>query len=86
MPDGIAIVRHHIERIDGVSRTWFEWADQDGDLVKVLVIEVDFSTDPEHGSFRRGVLDAILDTTKAVLTDETTMVVSHLRIIPKEAR
>lgn len=79
----IAIVREHIARISGVSRTWFEWTFEDDALLKMLVVEVDFDTDPNSTEFRQSVLDAIADTTRGVLTEETTMVVSYLRIIPK---
>ncbi|WP_119268377.1 hypothetical protein [Taklimakanibacter deserti] len=86
-PD-IAIVRQHLQRIDGVSRTWFEWSldyDDDGSplRVKTLVVEVDFDTDPNSTGFRESVLDAIADTAKGVLSDETTMIVSYLKIVPK---
>lgn len=86
MPHEKAIVRKHIERIDGVSRTWFEWADDGDALVKVLVVEVDFDTDPNSNDFRREVLDAIWDTGKSVLENETTMIVSHVRIVPNGVR
>jgi hypothetical protein len=81
-----AIVRQHIEKIDGVSRTWFEWSLEEDDLLKTLVVEVDFDTDPNAPGFRQNVLDAIEDTAVTVVGEETTMVVSHLRIIPKAPR
>jgi hypothetical protein len=79
----IAIVRQHIARIPGVSRTWFEWTYEDGDLLKTLVVEVDFDTDPNSTEFRQSVLDAIASTTKGVLAEETTMAVRYLKIVPK---
>jgi hypothetical protein len=75
-----AIVRSHPERIDGVSRTWFEWVDEGADLVKVLVAEVDFDTDPNSTEFQQSVIDAIKDTAHGVLRDETTMIVSHFEL------
>lgn len=78
-----AIVRQHIERIDGVSRTWFEWSFDKGIQTKTLVVEVDFETDPNCYGFRPGVIDAIETTAKDVLTHETAMVVSFLKIVPK---
>jgi hypothetical protein len=81
-----AIVRQHIEKIDGVSRTWFEWSLEEDDLVKTLVVEVDFDTDPNAPGFRQNVLGAIEDTATTVVAEETTMVVSHLRIVPKASR
>ena len=79
-----AIIRQHLEKIDGVSRTWFEWDFEDSDLVKTLVVEVDFSTDPNEYSFRQNVVDAIHETAGSVLQNETTMIVSRLKIVPKE--
>jgi hypothetical protein len=80
-----AIVRQHLEKIDGVSRTWFEWGLEGGDSsrVKTLVVEVTFDTDPNSPGFRRNVLDAIEDTAKGDLTDETTMIMSFLKIVPR---
>jgi hypothetical protein len=76
MVDGKAIVRRHIEKIDGVSRTWFEWTAEDSTMVKTLVVEVSFDTDPNNESFRQGVIDAIRDTAGGVLENETTMIVN----------
>jgi hypothetical protein len=83
-----AIVRQHLERIDGVSRTWFEWDSFEWDseettLVKTLVVEVEFDTDPNNPQCRQNVLDAIRDTAMGVLKNDTTMSVSHLKIVPK---
>jgi len=77
-----AVIRSHIERIDGVVRTWFEWADDGDDLVKTLVVEVEFDTDPNSSDYRQNVVDAIWGTAKGVVED-TTMAVSHIRIVPK---
>jgi hypothetical protein len=78
-----AIVRQHLEKIDGVSRTWFEWTyDGEGGKIKTLVVEVNFDTDPNSPAFRENVLNAIEETAKGVLTNDTTMVVSFLRIVP----
>ena len=41
-----AIVRKQVERIDGVTKAWFEWIYDEGELLKVLVVEVSFDTDP----------------------------------------
>jgi hypothetical protein len=76
-----AIVREHLEKIDGVSRTWFEWSAEKGSLLKTLVVEVDFDTDPKSSDFRQNVLDAIEETTKGIMTNETTMGV-NLKIVP----
>ena len=77
-----AIVRKHLEKIDGVTRTWFEWSLEQGNRLKTLVVEVNFDTDPNSSEFRENVINAIEETAKGVLTDETTMVISHLKIVP----
>jgi hypothetical protein len=81
-----AIVRKQVERIDGVTKAWFEWIYDEGELLKVLVVEVSFDMDPNSVHFRRSVTDAIVDTAETAFEEETTMVVSHLRIgpLPKE--
>jgi len=83
MTDGKAILRQAVEKIDGVARTWFEWILEDSILAKILVVEVEFDTDPDNPRFRQDVLDAIENTSMEVSKDETTSVVGHLRIIPK---
>lgn len=85
MKRGLAIIRQHVAKIDGVTRTWFEWERASGDhLTKILVVEVGFPTDPNAPGFRPNVLDAIEGTVVDVLEKETTMVVSGLRIVPKD--
>jgi hypothetical protein len=54
------VVRSHIERI-GVSRTWLEWVDRGDEVLKVLLVEVDFDADPNAASFRQEVINAITD-------------------------
>lgn len=85
MRSDIAVVRQYLQNISGVSSTWFEWEGAKGQLTKTLVVEVDFSTDPNSPSYRQNVMDAIESTVADVLQNETTMVVSRLRIVPKDA-
>ena len=49
-----ATVRQHVERIDGVTRTWFEWVyDREADaLIRTLAVEVGFDTDPNNPKCR----------------------------------
>lgn len=77
-----AVLRQHLEKITGVSRTWFEWSWEDLNPVKTLVVEVDFDTDPNEAEFQRNVLDAIYETAAGVLQNETTMTVSHFKAVP----
>jgi hypothetical protein len=79
-----AIVRQHVERIAGVSRTWFEWNLEEATLLKTLVVEVEFDTDPNNNpQCRLNVLDAIKDTARGVLENDTTMIMSDLKIVPR---
>ena len=72
-----AIVRQDVERISEVSRTWIEWGEQG---LKTLVVEVTFDTDPNSIDFNQAALDQI---EKAASGATTTMVISHLKIVPK---
>jgi hypothetical protein len=78
-----AIVRQHVEKIAGVSRTWIEWSYEEGHMVKTLVVEITADTDPNSPDFEKGLIDAIEETARDVLERETPMIVSHLRIVPR---
>jgi hypothetical protein len=75
-----AIVRQQIEKIEGVSRTWFEWAWEDSEWVKTLVVEVALDTDPNVADVRM-MLDAIWDTMQSAEA-KSTMIVTHLKVVP----
>jgi len=80
---GKAIVSKELERIDDVTRTWFEWTFEKGQQLKTLVVEVDCPTDPNMDGFRPGLPDAIEETARGVLTSGTTMTVSFLKVVPR---
>jgi hypothetical protein len=77
-----AIVSENLEKIEGVTRTWFEWVRVDSHLVNELVVEVDFDTDPNSSDFNRSAIDEIEAESIRILR-QGTMSVSHLRIVPK---
>jgi hypothetical protein len=83
--DGTSKLRQRVEQIDGVSRAWFEWVLEDSMMAKILVVEVEFDTDPSDPRFRQSVLDAIENTIMELTKNETTAIVGHLRIVPKSA-
>jgi hypothetical protein len=85
MTDGLAIIRRRMEQIDGVSRTWFGWVLEDSMMAKILVVEVEFDTDPGDPRFRQSALDAIESAMMEFTKGETTSMVGHLRIVPKGA-
>ena len=85
MTGGKSILRQRVEQIDGVSRTWFEWVLEDSMMANILVVEVEFDTDPSDPRFRQSVLDAIENTIMELTKSETTTIVGHLRIVPKSA-
>lgn len=79
-----AVVREAVEKIDGVTRTWFEWGFEPGNKqIKTLVVEVDWDTDPNSPNHRPFMLDSIESAVKEALTEKTTMAVHGLRIVPK---
>ncbi|MGD0763061.1 MAG: hypothetical protein ABR929_07705 [Roseiarcus sp.] len=86
MRGNIAIVREALSKLPNVSRTWFEWSWEDAMWVKTLVIEVEFDTDPNSERFNQSVLDAIENTVIGVLTDDTTLIVSYVKVVPKALR
>ena len=84
MESGIAIIRQKLSSLPYVSRTWFEWTFEGGAQLKTLVVEVTFDTDPTSPDFHgMGEIERIA---KDTLTGETTMIVSHLRVVPITAR
>jgi hypothetical protein len=52
-------------------------------MMKTSVVEVEFDTDPNNDQFKMNILNAIKDTATGVLENETTMIVSDLKIVPK---
>jgi hypothetical protein len=77
-----ATVRIEVERLDGVTNAWFEWIHEKGELSKVLVVEVNFDTDPNSLHFRQSVIDAIVNIAEAAGERDATTGVSRLRIVP----
>ncbi len=86
---GKAVVRERVEKIAGVSRTWFEWNSAAHPDDKKLVVEVDFDTDPNAPGFQRNVIEAICETLSAALEEEISLgretpgFIAGLRIVPK---
>jgi hypothetical protein len=49
-------VRDAVEKVEGVTRSWFEWSLSKDVFTNMLVVEVDWDTDPNGGGwipFRR---------------------------------
>jgi hypothetical protein len=79
-----AVVREEVEKVDGVSRSWFEWTfEPGGRQIKTLVVEVDWDTDPNSPDHRPFMLDAIESAVKETFAEKTTMAVDRLRVVPK---
>jgi hypothetical protein len=78
-----SVLRQRVEQIDGVSRAWFEWILEDSMMAKILVVEVEFDTDPSGPRFRQSVLDAIENAVMELSKNDTTAIVGHLWVIPK---
>jgi hypothetical protein len=75
-----SMVRQKIEKLDGISRTWFEWSWEDERWVRTLVVEVTQDTDPNVAHVP-SMLDAIWDTYRGA-QEKTTMTVTHLKVVP----
>jgi hypothetical protein len=60
-----------------------EWVDWGDSFLKVLVVEVEFDTDPNAAGFRQSVINAAKSTTDDVLKNELTLAIGQLRIVPK---
>jgi hypothetical protein len=77
-----AAIRRHVEQTEGVSRTWFEWTIDGAHLVKNLIVEVDFDTDPTSSECRMDTLNAIRAYVIGGEDGEGTADAMHLRIVP----
>jgi hypothetical protein len=76
-----AMVRELVERIEGVTRTWFELEIEGHNRKKTLVVEVNFDLDANSAHFLRATCDEIEDTVATVLREENSDVVSKLKIV-----
>jgi hypothetical protein len=81
-----AMVRELVERIEGVTGTWFELEIEGRKRTKTLVVEVSFDLDPNSAHFLRAPCDEIEDTVATILREENGDVVSKLRIVNKAQR
>ena len=76
-------VRDAVEKVEGVTRSWFEWNLSRDVFTNVLVVEVDWDTDPNGGGHRQFALDSIKETVAEFLDTKTTMGVHALKVVPK---
>ena len=83
MSEDKAMVRELVERIEGVTRTWFELEIEGSTCKKTLVAEVSFDLDANSAHFLRTTCDAIEDTVATVLREENSDRVSKLKIVSK---
>jgi hypothetical protein len=80
---GKSAVRVSVERIEGVTRSWFEWKLTEQTFTNVLVVEVDWDTDPQSEGHRPFRLDAIAEAARDFLSRETTRAVNSLIVVPR---
>src|SRR4051794_6144024 len=71
-------LRQELSALPDVSRTWFEYAFEDGRWTKILVVEVACDTDPSSPGFKRSALCDIEALAANVLAHRTTMGIGHL--------
>ena len=83
MSQNKAMVRELVERIEGVTRTWFELEIEGHNRKKTLVVEVSFDFDANSAHFLRAACDAIEETVAMVLREENSNMVSKLKIVSR---
>jgi hypothetical protein len=76
-------VRRAVEAVEGVTRSWFEWKVTKETISNVLVVEVDWDTDPDSEQHLPFMLDAIGDAAKEFLGEGSTKQVNSLIVVPK---
>jgi hypothetical protein len=76
-------LRQELSDLPDVSRTWFEYAFEDGRWTKILVVEVAFDTDPSSPGFNRTALCEVEGLVADVLAHRTTTGIGHLRVVPR---
>jgi hypothetical protein len=79
----IATLRRGLEKIDGVSGTWFEWNLEGAEMVRTLVVEVEFDTDPDSEAFKADVLNEIGSLSLNTLI-EASVTATRLKVVPKQ--
>lgn len=84
MQSGFDVIRQKLSKASGVSRTWleWEWSYEDNALARTLIVEVSFDTDPNSPNHDPSALQEI-ERAAQEMSQKTTMVVPHLRIVPK---
>jgi hypothetical protein len=78
-----AMVRELVERIEGVTRTYFELEMKGRNRKKTLVVEVNFDLDSNSSHYSRAKIESIEDTFTTVLREENSDVVSKLKIVSR---
>ena len=82
MPNEIPAFRETLAKIEGISKTWFEWVLEGSEMVRTLVVEVEFDTNPDSEGFNEG---AIGEIGSAALNELTVgnIPTTRLRVVPK---
>lgn len=76
-----ALIRELIERIEGVTQTWFELEIEGSSRKKTLVVNVSFELDANSTHHLRATCDEIERTFKTVIGEENGDAVSKLKIV-----
>jgi hypothetical protein len=75
-----AYARTEIEKLPDVTRTWIEWVLEGGLQSKTLVVEVNFSTDPNEGD--RNAFEELIDRITRIVNN-SPMTIHRVVIRPK---
>ena len=84
MADEINAFRETLAKIEGVSRNWIEWSLDGSEMVRTLVVQVDFDTNPETKDFKEDIINQIGSAALNILT-VGNVATTHVRIVPKGA-
>ena len=82
MTNATVRLRQDLEKVDGVSATWFEWTLENSEMIRTLVVEVEFDTDPDAEGFKSDALHAVESLALNTLMD-ASMTTTHLKVVPK---
>jgi hypothetical protein len=79
----MANVRKAVEALEGVTRSWFEWKVTKDTITNVLVVEVNWDTNPPAEKYQPFLLDAIGKAASEFLGEASTKHVNSVLVAPK---
>ena len=77
-------LREILANIEGISKNWFEWSLDGSEMVRTLVVQVDFDTDPESKDFNADAISKIGSAALNVLS-VGNIATTNIRVVPKKS-